>query len=110
MRFFELFFLFSPSWQFQRLSPHQFINGASLWQSKIHFNLNHQVGSSRKFGLNITPRNDEIKEIFDIPAGLLCAEFYKKHYGLGSNRLYQFRINSMVFKSTFSSLRGINRR
>ena len=85
MRFFELFFLFSPSWQFQRLSPQQFINGASLWQSKIHFNLNHQVGSSRKFGLNITPRNDEIKEIFDIPAGLLCAEFYKKHYGLGFN-------------------------
>ena len=109
MRLFELFFLFSPSWQFQHSSPQQFINDASFWQSKIHFNLNHHA-SSQKFGLNRTPRNDEIKEIFDIPAGLLCAEFYKKHYGLGSNRLYQFRINSMVFKSTFSSLRGINRR
>ena len=41
------------------------------------------MGPSQKYGLNGAPRNDEIKEIFDIPAALLCAEFYKKHYGLG---------------------------
>ena len=80
MRFFELFFLFSPSWQFQYLSPQQIINDAS---SKLNFNLNHQAGSSLNYRLNGAPRNDEIKEIFDIPAALLCAEFYKKHYGLG---------------------------
>ena len=83
MRFFELFLLFSPSWQFQHLRPQQIINDASLWQYKNNFNLNHQADSSLNYRLNGAPRNDEIKEIFDIPAALLCAEFYKKHYGLG---------------------------
>ena len=84
MRFFEFFFLFSPSLQFLHLGQHHIINGAP-WELKRNLNLNHQAGLplDGPFIRHRAPRNDEIKDIFDIPAALLCAEFYKKHYGLG---------------------------
>ena len=84
MRFFELFFLFSPSWHLQHSSPRQIINDALFRLSKTSNDHYQQaISPSQPFIKRKTPRNDVIKEIFDIPAALLCAEFYKKHYGFG---------------------------
>ena len=97
MRFFEFFFLFSPSLPFQHLGQHHIINGASHWEFKRNFNLNHQAGLplDEPFIRHRAPRNDEIKDIFDIPAALLCAEFYKKHYGFGFN-IKGINLNAIV--------------
>ena len=88
MRFLGILFLFSPSWQLQHISPEKILNFSSQQRLGKNFKLNHfnqQVLTERhafSFGRQ-TPRNDEIKEIFDEPAKILCAEFYMKHYGQG---------------------------
>ena len=97
MRFFEFFFLFSPSLPFQHLGQQHIIIGASHREFKRNFNLNHQEGLplDGPFIRHQAPRNDEIKDIFDIPAALLCAEFYKKHYGFGFN-IKGINLNAVV--------------
>ena len=88
MRFFEIFFLFSPSWQLQRFHSKQIIAAVTRERSKVYakFNNFHKqelVTLEQEPTYGQVSRNDEIKEIFDVPAQLLCREFYQKHYGQG---------------------------
>ena len=88
MRFFEIFFLFSPSWQLQRFHSKQIIDAVTRERSKVYARFNN-FHKQELVTLEQEPtdgqisRNDEIKEIFDVPAQLLCHEFYQKHYGQG---------------------------
>ena len=88
MRFFEIFFLFSPSWQLQRFHSKQIIDAVTRERSKVYARFNN-FHKQELVTLEQEPtdgqisRNDGIKEIFDVPAQLLCHEFYQKHYGQG---------------------------
>ena len=94
MRFFEIFFLFSPSWQLKPFHSKQIRDAVTRERSKLYAKFNNVqkqglVHSEQKPDGRQISRNDEIKEIFDIPAQLLCHEFYQKHYGQGQTCIMQ---------------------
>lgn len=78
MRFLELFFFVTSSWQIRNLKPEQIINATSSKWLEKSLDFSFEVDSSDQTSSRATQRFDYD---LDRAAVLLCAEFYKKNYG-----------------------------